>query len=319
MSIQKRIGKLETSVLRDREMIVKLEELSPLYQSLGKEEHVFISKKILEKIISLKEQLIKDPSNLLLNYSTMRYTLETLIHCRLLVKEDSYIYKLYYSVYLHQINKAENFLNRLKSEIELIAKYEKMEAEKSVVPNFKGKATQDEIQNFFEKNKEIEAEIDQLADKELTVFFGDFKRNGYLFQKSIMENELTKIYEDKLIELNDLKDKRARQILVDKRINTLFDFKQASGVFKELKEQRSWNKKADDTDLAQEYKLVYEISSALLHSTSYSIITPIETLEQEQFFALDMTCQYSNAIYDCLNVFLEYQKISKIKVVNLKS
>jgi hypothetical protein len=316
MLYDKRIKSLKEELQKNKDLHVEIERLAPFFETMGQPEHVFMFRKFVKKAIYLQTQLLEYPQSLLLAYSTLRYFLETLIHAVLISNEKDYIYKLYYAIYNHQVNKAENFLLRLQKEIELIAKYKKLEEEKEVEVKGKDEAS---ILAFIEEGKKVDAEIDALAEEEFTIFFGDYQANGYSFQKHIMETELLNIHQSRLKHLQELQHAQAKKILKDKRISSLFNFKnQSSQVFKQLKEARPWNKRSEDAGLKEEYELIYEISSAILHSTSYSLITSHDTTEQDQIFAIDLVIKYSQKIRKLLQSSLELHRWSKLNVVKIK-
>ena len=318
MSLEKRINILKESIITDQELVEKLLPFENFYKAFGQFEHFFISKSILEKILFLKKQIIDKPDNFLLNFSTLRFMLETLIHSKLLLMEREYIYFLFYSIYDEQITKTENFISRLKYEIDLIEKYN--QEEKSVKSKIKltKKSSEEQIRAHFESIKEIEKEIDARAEKELTIFWGDFEFMGYFAQKHFMENEFMEKYMQQLDHLRNLKNEKAKDLFQNEKVKAIFKFKDENDVFIKLKEKRrTWKGKAELTGYLEEYKLVYEITSATLHSSSYSIITTPETNEQEQIFALQLIKKYSNVISDNIFKFLDFDKTSTVKVINV--
>ena len=244
--------------------------------------------------------------------------LETLIHSKLLLMEREYIYFLFYTIYGEQITKTKNFISRLEYEIELIEKYNKEEKDVKSKVKLKATSTEAEIRAHFESIKETEKEIDSRAEKELTIFWGDFEFMGYFAQKHFMENDHMEKYKQQLAHLKNLKNKKAAELFKNEKINSIFKFIDEEDVFVKLKEKRrNWKVKAELTGYFEEYKLVYEITSATLHSSSYSIITTPETNEQEQIFALQLIQKYSNVISDNIFKFLDFDKTSTVKIINI--
>ena len=82
MSLEKRINILIETANRDKKIVDELINKEEFFKSLIRFEYYYVARKILEKNIFLREQLIKDSSNLLLNFSTLRFIIETLIHAR---------------------------------------------------------------------------------------------------------------------------------------------------------------------------------------------------------------------------------------------
>ena len=318
MTLENKIINLKQSAILDHEIIVKLSNFEDFYKTFGRFEHFFISKSFLEKILYLKNQVIENPNSFILNSSTLRFVLETLIHSKLFLMEEKYIYTFFYSIYSEQIKKCENFISRLEYEIQLIDKYKIEEENTKPDKTNLSNNSEEDIQKYFNKIKKIEREIDARAEKELTIFWGDFKNMGYFLQKSLMEEQLLQKYESQLQHLKHLKNKKQEELFKKENLKVLFNFTNEDDVFNKLKEtRRTWKAKAEVTSLEKEYELVYEITSASLHSTSYSIITNSETNEQEQIFALELICKYSKEITENLLQFLEFDRYSKIEVVNI--
>ena len=119
--------KLNILIEKETNLCSIIKEYESFFIVFKQEEHSHLSKQILTKIISLQENFISQPDNLLLVFSTVRYMFETLIHLRLIEKETDYVYKLFYSIYNHQVDKTQKLIDRLKYEIQLIDKYVKLE------------------------------------------------------------------------------------------------------------------------------------------------------------------------------------------------
>ena len=312
------INKLQTLIEKETDILSIIAEYDSFFITFNQEEHSFLCKQVLIKIISLKKNLIYQSENLLLVFSTLRYILETLIHLRLIEKESDYVYKLFYSLYNHQVDKTNKLIDRLKYEIQLIDKYVMLEEENSKkLSSLKGS---NEINTILEEVKKVEAAIDEEAEKELTIFFGDYKFNGFPYQKYLMENEMLKKLEIKLTEYQTLRTEKSKSIIQNSKIASLFNFnRQHSKVFKELKDTRSWEEKANMTNLKKEYIQIYELSSSILHSTSYSLITSVDLENSEKQYAFDLICKYSYEIIKSILGILDIEKLKKIKIVNIEN
>ncbi len=311
--------KIEKIILKENELLKILLEYESLFNTFGQFEHHFISTKIINKLVDIQSKIISQQENLLLTFSSLRYIFETLIHTKLLIKEPKHIYKLFFSVYEHQVGKTSRLIERLEREITLIEKYVKLETDGLNKIKGLSQKGEKEIKDLLDKIKADENEFDEQAERELTIFFGDYKFNGFPYQKHLMENELLPKYKARLAELEKLKAEKTKQILKDNRISSLFNFSnQTSKVFKELEDNRKWVDKAKEVNLEKEYNQMYELSSAILHSNSYSLITPLETEESEKQFVTDLILKYSYEILENIESFLDLKRIMKIKVVNLK-
>lgn len=310
--------KIEQIIIKENELVKLLNEYESFFKTIGQFEHYFISVSIIKKLVNIQAALIKQQENLLLTYSTLRYIFETLIHSKLLLNEPKHIYKLYYSIYEHQVGKTSRFIERLKKEIALIDKYAILE--KDGLDKIVGLKEMDEneIRKLLDKIREDENKIDEEAEKELTIFFGDYKTNGFPFQKYLMENIILPKYMDRLLEFDKLKLEKSKLILVDSRIKHLFNFQNKfSKVFSELVDRRSWAEKAKAVNLVDEYSQMYELSSAILHSNSYSIITPLETEDVEKQYVTDLMIKYSYEIIKNIELFMDINRVKKINVINL--
>ena len=310
--------KLNILIEKETNLCSIIKEYESFFIVFKQEEHSHLSKQILTKIISLQENFISQPDNLLLVFSTVRYMFETLIHLRLIEKETDYVYKLFYSIYNHQVDKTQKLIDRLKYEIQLIDKYVKLEEINS--EKLKSFKNSNETKAILEDVKNGEAAIDEEAEKELTIFFGDYKFNGFPYQKHLMENEMLNKLQIKLTEYQNLKTQKSKSLLKNKTIASLFNFnRQHSKVFKELKDTRSWEEKAKETGLDNEYIQLYELSSSILHSTSYSLMTSVDLENSEKQYAFDLICKYSNEIIKTIFSILDIEKLKNLKIVNLEN
>jgi hypothetical protein len=310
--------KFEQIILKENELLKLLSEYESFYSAMGHHEHYFISANIINKLVNIQSKHISQQENLLLTYSSLRYIFETLIHSKLMLKEPKHIYRLYYCVYEHQVGKIRRFIKRLKKEIALIDKYVKLEEEGLAKLRSTKNKNKKEIKNILDRMKEDENKMDEEAEKELTIFFGEYKFNGFPLQKRLMENELLPKYLERLAEFEKLKLKTSKLIVNDSRIAPLFNFDgKYTKVFKELIDNRYWFDKAKAVNLEDEYSQMYELSSAILHSTSYSIITPVETEESEKQYVSDLILKYSYEIIKNIELFLDLKRVTKLKVINL--
>lgn len=314
--MEKEIKKIETLIEEENELIKVIKEKEVVFQKFAGFELTMISLKMIEKINHLKKNILQDQTNLLLNNAILRYTLESLIQVELLGKEEKYRYVLFYSIYNHQINKLEKLLERLMKEIELIEYFEKLEDEE-----LKPKISSLDKSDFLEFTRQIEEltkEFDKIVHKEITLFFGDFENLGFIVQKDFMINNLKKKMKDKLDELKKLEIDKAKELVKKGHISKHFDFKnQHSRVFKEMKDLRSWENKAKEVGLENEYKLMYDLTSSLLHCTSYSILTPNDPIAHENTLTLSLIYQYSKRICDRIKELIDYKFGAGLLVVEI--
>lgn len=312
--MNKEIKKIKELIENEDKLLKTIEEKEIVFQKFAGIELFKIAFGIIEKINHLKKSILKDQTNLLLNNAILRYILEALIQVELLKKEEKYRYVSFYSIFNHQINKLEKLLERLKKEIELIEHFEKLENE-----DINKKTSNFDISDFQKFMRQIEEqgkEFDKIVHKEITLFFGDFEKIGFAIQKDFMINNLQKKMDDKLTELKQLKIDKAKELVKDKNISKYFDFRnQHSRVFKEMKDSRSWEKKAKEVGLEAEYKLMYDITSSLLHCTSYSILTSNSLIGDENVLILSLIYQYSKRIYDRIKELINYEFVDGFLIV----
>lgn len=273
--------------------------------------------KIIEKLIHIQNKIIEPKLSLLELNSALRFVLETLIQSELLIVEPEYTFKLYYAIYIHHVEKTKKFINRIKSEIQIMEFYEQRDLDTSKII-IQGKQNNEPKDVIAKKHKDAQNTIDEEADLEFTIFSGNYKFNGYGYTKTYLESEVLPQYEQRLIQFQEMKTEVAKIIVKQDRISNLFNFKdQHSKVFSELKDNRSWEKKADKVGLLDQYRLIYDFTSALLHCTSYSLKTNNEFSEGETTMAKSMIYKYSKKILKNLKRYSEMNFFSKFKLIEL--
>lgn len=293
-----------TLLLKEKlENIKKNELLNPLVE---KREHFQLTKLILQKLIKIQEDFKQNPNNLLLGYSSLRYLFETLVSIKLLNSEPNYTYKLYYSVYIHQIEKTKRIIARIENEIELINDYNK-----EYLSLFENNLSAEEI------NKK-ESELYIKSENEITAFWGEYKTNGFGYQKVLIQ-KLLEDYSKIKSECELRKTEIEKKLVSDNRLIQLFDFKgQSSKVFKELIDKRSWSKKSEITGLEKEYSQVYELSSSLIHSTSYSLFTKLESDISEINYITNLITNYSKTINYLIDEYITIYDLKQIKIFKVE-
>jgi hypothetical protein len=311
-------SEIESLIKKEEEILKTIQDKKLIFQTQQVVEKYNLSISIIKKILGLQKSVLNENANLIEAYSTVRYILETLIQTELLLKESSYTFKLYYSIYSHQIDKYQKYINRIKQEIEIMKVYELKDEllsdkmAKDISLNKDSSIAMDEY-HFAQK------ELDDKADLEFTMFTPDYKINGYGFTKHLLETKILPEYEKRFKEIQDSTEQIAKAIVKQERISKLFDFKnQFSRVFKELKDVRSWQKKAEETNLCKEYELVYDLSSAVLHSTSYSFNTIDEYTDSDKDIALKLIYKYSKKINKNIKDYLNIDMYSKFAMINIE-
>ncbi|OCL89406.1 hypothetical protein [Arcobacter porcinus] len=74
---------------------------------------------MIDKLSQIINELASSNNDLHKHVSTLRYILETLIVSKLLIQEENYFAKIYFSIYKQQENKINQIIKRLKNEIKI--------------------------------------------------------------------------------------------------------------------------------------------------------------------------------------------------------
>jgi hypothetical protein len=314
-NFQNSLGEL---IIAEEKFTNSINEKKTLLFSLENNEVYQISLNIVEKLISIQKQLLSYKSNLIESYSSLRYILETLIQTELLLIEPKYTYILFYSIHNHQTDKTNKIIERIKKEILIMEKYESEDSNTIKILSDEHKTQEDtkKSQEIFQKAVK---ELDDKADLEYTMFCGNFKHFGYGYTKSILENKILPEYLKRLKLFENSKNEIAKILLKKPSVAGLFQFNnQPTKVFKELKDTRSWKEKARVVQLEDEYDLIYDLSSAVLHSTSYSYLT-IKGIDEFEIEMIVKLCfQYSKKIMINLNAYTKMELFEIFKVIEIE-
>lgn len=307
----------EELIIAEKDFANSIKDKKSFFFSLENSEIYHLSLNIVEKIISIQKLILTENSSLIENYSSLRYILETLIQSELLIKEPEYTYKLFYSIHNHQIDKTKKYIERIKREMLIMKKYE-LEDRKTTEIFKNGIENKEDIEETKIKHQKAEKEIDDKADLEYTMFCGNFKWLGYGYVQSELENKVLPKYKERLKLFENSKIEIAKKLVKKKSVAKHFNFnRQHSKVFNELKDLRSWKDKAKLTNLENEYDLVYDLSSAVLHSTSYSYRTSIDIKDYEIKMIKDLCFKYSKKIMINLNSYTNMEFYDKFKMIIL--
>jgi len=292
---------LSNLIEAEKDFLKSIKEKKILFDTFSNNEINLLSTNIVEKIISIQEDIVKDNSNLIKFYASLRYILETLIQTEILLIEPNYTFKLFYSIHNHQIDKTKKLIERIKREIVIMSEYE-IEENKNT-QNFI-KDIKENIEIATIKHQNAIKKLDDESDLEYKMFCGNYKHYGYGYIQSHLEEKVLPEYINRLALFEEGKIEIAKKIVKKDYISRLFNFRgQYTKVFKEFKDDRTWKEKAILVKLEKEYELIYDMSSAILHSTSYSYITSNDTSEQEIEMVLNLCFNYSKKIMININSF----------------
>jgi hypothetical protein len=308
---------LEELIKIEENFVNSINDKKAFLFSLENNEIYHLSISIIEKIISIQKLILQDNSSLIESYTSLRYILETLIQTELLINEPEYTYILFYSIHNHQIDKTKKFIERVKKEILIMEKYELEDRKKiNIISN--GVKKNEDIETIQKNHQKATKELDDKADLEYTMFCGNFKWFGYGYTKTHLEENVLPEYKKRLKQFEDGKIEIAKKLVKKECISKHFNFnRQHSKVFNELKDTRSWKEKAKLTQLENEYDLVYDLSSAVLHSTSYSYTTSNDIKDFEIKMVKTLCFQYSKKIMLNLNSYTKIELYDKFQIIKM--
>jgi hypothetical protein len=273
----------------------------------------FLFLKILTKLESVIRNVKRNKSNLLLLASTVRFLFETLIQLELVKKEPKHIYILLYSIYNHQVTKTNKLYEELKSNLLVLDKI--IELREQLIKYIE--TPTNTKKNKLVYTKHINQEIADILLSRTYIFLAHIdKIEPTEVRKILMEIYMPK-YEKLIDDLANEKKHYAKEIIKKPFITNLFDFKnQFSKVFTQFKDTRSWSDKAKEVGLLDDYIYMYDYTSSLIHSTSYSLITSPNIDDEEIGTNLIFIRQYLLLI---LNNFDRHLLSYNLKALNSKS
>lgn len=308
-------NKMETLIQTLDKIYTEIERLETAFKSTGQTERFYITRETLSKL----KVLLSDTNNttdLLSKYATLRYILETLINVKLLNLEETYTFKLYYSIFSVQVEKTEKFISKINQEIELAKKYD--EREKKEQKELMDRIDVTDAKLYKEDLDKITTSIDNDSDYESVIFWGDYKNNGYGFTSHLIETKVKSEYEKRLSELSAKLSQVKTKVYNDSRLKTLFGFASEEDVYAKLKERRTWKDRAKAVDLENDYTLIYDLSSSIIHSTVYSLFTDNDLNESDTSLVNTLVTRYINNIVRELKTYSNVDKLSKFVIINVK-
>lgn len=115
--------------------------------------------------------------------ANLRFLFETCVNTRLLNKEDSYKYKVYYAIYQSQLNKSESLIRYIQVDLNRLDKLELEEAQLQPKPNTSN--PEDIEENFANIEKLYDG-----IDEEISLFLDAVSLNGIGFQRHYIQKYL---------------------------------------------------------------------------------------------------------------------------------
>jgi hypothetical protein len=209
------------------------------------------------------------------------------------VSEESFKYKVRYSIYKHQLDKANSHIKYSKLDLALISTVASKEESLH--------------QKLNESNSEkVFADVDQLydeLDEEISILLEQAGFNGADYHKEFVNRYIDRQTERKNKISKEWEEKK-KLLLRDTEACALFNFRnQISKVESELKDIRSWKQKAKDAGLSEMHEFIYDYTSALMHSTSYAVLTPHQLDETEITMILSLATRLNSDILKKLKSF----------------
>lgn len=268
-----------------------------------------ISNEIIYKLQHITNELGRNENDLHKHASTLRFTLETLINTKLLVDENDYFLKLYFSIYIQQVNKTEAMVLRIKDEIEILKKYSKFY--ETTVEKLKIDYA-DNPEKFAKEDERYFQSIKKVTKEHINIFFSQLDELGFDMLIYGLENDILNQYTQKLEEHEKLKLNKAKELAKEEWFKQYINVnKQSSKVFKSLIDKRSWSAKAKAVGLEKEYSINYESTSSLLHFTSYSLFTSNKIKDVEIEYNYMILNQYIKQICDNLRA------VTKVMILDI--
>jgi hypothetical protein len=225
--------------------------------------------------------------------ANLRFLFETSITTRLLVREEGYKYKVRYSIYKHQLDKSQSLTKYAQVDVEKLSELDKRERELIQSPS---------SENILDVKNQTDELYDQL-DEEIALFLDNAELNGASRHKTFIAQYLNQ-HKQRELDISREWEETKKELLKDSEASRIFNFKnQLSKVEKELKDTRSWQEKAFDAELSEMYAFVYDYTSSLIHSTSYSVMVPNQLDESEKTMIMSLATRITSDILKNLKVF----------------
>lgn len=300
---------LECYLLSRRELVIKknFEELNRIEVLAGSLSSDTIAAELIINITSSVRRCVREiydnPKSTITFVANLRFLFETCITTRLLVAEENYKYKYRYAIYNQQIEKSKSLTAYAGEDLKRLDNLHK--TERSI---FTSGVNNDDLHNDILR-------IDQLyndLDEEISIFLDMAEYNGADYHKTYIHSYLES-HKEREDRIKDEWDQVKKQLLVSEEANRLFEFKgQLSKVEKELKDTRSWKNKASVVGLEMMYAFIYDYSSSIIHSTSYSILIPNQLEIPEVNMITGLSTRLTSDIVKNLSIF---GKIPNMKVL----
>ena len=238
--------------------------------------------------------------------ANLRFLFETCVNARLLNEKNSYKYKIYYAIYESQLKKSKSLIRYIQVDLNRLDKLECEEAK-----------FQPSITSNPEEITDNLANIEKLynkMDEEISLFLDLLPLNGIGFQRHYIQKYLAQT-EARHNEISSEWEETKKTLIKDEDFNSHFNCKQqVSKIEKELRDSRNWKEKSTAVGLGEIYSFIYDYTSSLIHSNSYSIITSNQLDSGETIMIKSLSNRLASDILKQLKIFAS---IPDVKVINL--
>ncbi|NWA28528.1 hypothetical protein HX866_26910 [Pseudomonas gingeri] len=242
---------------------------------------------IIDAVERCQREIDAPEASTLALISNLRFVFETCITARLLNLESSYKFKIRFSIYKHQLDKSRSLGLQANAEIQRLNKLKQAEDQIDEKYNLREHSitNRQKIDTLYEDlNNEISIFLD--SAESMGADFLCHKIKQYIQSHEAREAEIKKEWE--LIK---------KEILQDPEALSFFDFKgQISKVDKELTDKRTWKEKAIAVGLGEIHDFLYDYTSSIMHSTSYSLMIPNELEAGERFMIEGLSARFTYSI-----------------------
>lgn len=293
---------------RQQKVINKnIERISNIRSWIGISPCCSISKTLVTKYTDAAERCLNELSEnsvtTIASVSNLRFLFELCVHTRLLNKESSYKFKVYYSLYQSQLKKSENMIEYIKTDLDRINKLKREEEKLS-----NGHSIEEKMANFVSIDKLYDD-----IDEEISLFLNAIGINGAGFHIHDVEKYSEKL-KDRHIELVREWENAKNNLIQDKDFKKAFGFSQQPvNIEKLLEDKRNWKKKAIEVELNEIYTVIYDYTSSLIHSGSYSIMIPNQLEQPEVIMIRSLSTRLAS---DILKGLMTFAFIPNVKIIN---
>ena len=259
---------------------------------------------LIDKLIQIIDELSESNTDLHKHVATLRYIFETLVVTKLLIKENDYFVKIYFSIYKHKENKTKLMIRKLEDELKVLKEYFHQYLNEKKDNSLKYST---DLLKLAEENEKTFQAFKKILEENINISYSQIEDFGFDYLIYNLENKFLLNYKLKLKKIEETRDEKSRQLCKAEWFKKYFSngkIIQHTQVFKLLEDHRSWQQKTKDIGLYEEYCLNYEMTSSLLHFTSYSLFRAKKIQENDIKYNYMLINQYIKNITQNISTFL---------------